>query len=334
MRVIARALVPLLASTLLLAGCGGDGKESGDGPGAAPSSSAPPPPEFWPLTGLQAPEGETVAREHPVMVVKMDNTEAAAPQLGLGSADLVVEELVEGGLTRLAVFYYSQIPGKVGPVRSMRASDIGIVTPVEAQMVTSGAAAVTINRIKKAGITFHGEGAKGFGREAGRRAPYDLFADLSKTVTLAEQDAATPPSYLTWDPTGAFPAGQPATTIDVPFSHSHTTSWTFQNGTYVNTNSNAKQGDRFEADNLLVLRAPIGDAGYKDPAGNPVPETKLEGTGKALLFHNGSFVRATWTKASLDAPIQLSTGAGELKVPAGRTWIELIPDNGPQVAIK
>ncbi len=62
----------------------------------------------------------------------MDNTDASAPQLGLGSADMVVEELVEGGLTRLAAFFYSELPGDVGPVRSMRASDIGIVSPVDA----------------------------------------------------------------------------------------------------------------------------------------------------------------------------------------------------------
>ena len=35
---------------------------------------------------------------------------------------------------------------------TMRASDIGIVSPVDAAMVTSGAAPVTINRIKDAGI--------------------------------------------------------------------------------------------------------------------------------------------------------------------------------------
>jgi hypothetical protein len=49
-----------------------------------------------------------------------------------GHRDLVVEELVEDGVTRLAAFYYSQLPSKVGPVRSMRASDIGIVSPARA----------------------------------------------------------------------------------------------------------------------------------------------------------------------------------------------------------
>ena len=82
---------------------------------------------------------------------------------------MVVEELVEGGLTRLAAFYYSEIPANVGPVRSMRASDIGIVSPVNATMVTSGAAGMTIARIKGAGIPFYSEGAKGFYRDGSRQ---------------------------------------------------------------------------------------------------------------------------------------------------------------------
>ncbi len=114
-------------------------------PAAAPTrrTSRPPPTlkATWPLTGLPVTGDDEAAQKHPVMVLKMDNTYASAPQEGLGSADMVVEELVEGGMTRLAAFYYSQIPGDVGPVRSMRASDIGIVSPVNATVVTSGAAA-------------------------------------------------------------------------------------------------------------------------------------------------------------------------------------------------
>lgn len=332
-RTLARTLTPLLAAGLALSACGGGGdKESADKPGTTASSTAPPAPQFWPLTGLRAPG--SVELDHPAIVVKMDNTEASAPQLGLSQADLVTEELVEGGLTRLAAFYYSEIPDTVGPVRSMRASDIGIVSPVEADVVTSGAAAVTISRIKAAGITFFGEGSKGFFRDNGRRAPYNLFSQLKKTATLAEKDASVPDDYLDWGTEADYPGGRPVTTIDVPFSYSHTTHWTYDGKKYVNTNSNAKQGDELTPDNVLVLRAKIGDAGYTDPAGNPVPETKLVGKGKAFLFHGGKVVRGTWTKPSLDGRIGLSTVAGPLKVPAGRTWIELVPSDGAPIGMK
>ena len=62
--------------------------------------------------------------------------------------DMVVEELVEGGLSRLAAFFYSTLPqGLVGPARSMRATDIGIVKPVDAILVGSGGAPRTLARI-------------------------------------------------------------------------------------------------------------------------------------------------------------------------------------------
>ena len=60
---------------------------------------------------------------------------------------------------------------------------------------------------------------------------------------------------------------------------------------------------------------------------NPVPETKLEGKGEALLFHDGQVVKGTWSKYGLDGPLKL-TRQGELTVPAGNTWIELVPRKG------
>ena len=60
--------------------------------------------EISPLTGQAMPNGRP---DNPVFVVKIENTDGGAPQYGLDKADMVLEELVEGGLTRLAAFYYS-----------------------------------------------------------------------------------------------------------------------------------------------------------------------------------------------------------------------------------
>ncbi len=56
-----------------------------------------------------------------------------------------------------------------------------------------------------------------------------------------------------------------------------------------------------------------------------MPETKLTGKGEAMIFHGGRLVRGTWSKKDLDSPLTLSTKAGKLTVPAGHTWIELVP---------
>jgi hypothetical protein len=313
------------SSALLLAGCGGGDSSSDSTPAGQQVAGSQQVASTWPLTGLPVSGSEDAAQPHPVLVAKMDNTYSSAPQVGLGSADMVVEELVEGGLTRLAAFYYSDIPGRVGPVRSMRASDVGIVTPVKAAVVTSGAAPVTIKRIKAAGIKFYAEGTAGFARDSSRSAPYNLFADLQSVAKEAKQSATRPGDYLPWGSESDFPKGPPARTIAASFGGGHTTNWRYDGHGYVNENSYAAKGDQFPADSVLVLRVQVGDAGYLDPAGNHVPETKLTGKGAAMLFHDGRVVRGTWSKKSPGSAIQLATKKGSLTVPAGHTWIELVP---------
>src|SRR4051812_34074185 len=104
-----------LSAALALAGCSGDDSKgsSDEKPDDQATADGLTLSGEWPLTGLPV-EGD--APTHPVMVVKIDNTSSSSPQLGLQDADLITEELVEGGSTRLAVFYYQDIPKLVGPV--------------------------------------------------------------------------------------------------------------------------------------------------------------------------------------------------------------------------
>ena len=323
-----------VSGVLALSGCSSSSPRSSGGasPGSQATAKGLTVEGEWPLTGFPA---TGTAPTHPVMVVKIDNSLSSSPQIGLSKADLVTEELVEGGITRLAVFYYQTVPRLVGPVRSMRASDIGIVQPAKAVLVASGGAPVTLRRVKAAGIKAFTEGAVGFQRDSSRVAPYNLFMHLDR---LAKRVKAkdTVPSYLPFGPASSLPEGAPAKGLDAVFSSGHTTRWSYHQGahggTYVNVNSNAAADDQFTPGTVLVLRVRIGDAGYRDPAGNPVPVTKFTGTGKALLFHGGRVVKGTWSK-TLDSTISLRSAKGSLTVPAGHTWIELVPKHGGSVTI-
>ena len=89
-------------------------------------------------SGLAVTAG--LAREHGVRVsqhlidvadrtavaVKVENIAASRPQAGLNEADVVYEELVEGGISRFAAVFHSQDSDPVGPVRSARSTDIGV----------------------------------------------------------------------------------------------------------------------------------------------------------------------------------------------------------------
>ena len=336
MRRVALTLSAMIATGLLLTACGGGSSSSPESGSPQSVESGQSIPQFWPLTGLKVPVNKSAAIDHPVLVAKMDNTFSSQPQIGLSHADMVVEELVEGGLTRLAAFYYSEIPSNVGPIRSMRASDIDVVSPAHASVVTSGAAARTIARIKGAHIPFYGEGSKGMYRSTDRSAPYNLFVHLNEVAATAKTKAQTPPNYLQWGDEKDMPKGVKATSINAVFSGGHTTEWKYTNGSYHNLNSNAPAGDQFPATNVLVLRVREGDAGYLDPAGNHVPETLLTGKGNALLFHDGRMAAGFWHKGkAAKSPITLTTKKGQkLTVPAGHTWIELVPVDGGNVTFK
>jgi hypothetical protein len=151
------------------------------------------------------------------------------------------------------------------------------------------------------------------------------MVDLEELAGSMDRDEVRPADYLPWGAATDLPPGQPARTVGAAFSGGHTTNWTFRGGKYHNDNTYAAKGDRFLADTVLVLRVKVGDAGYRDPAGNPVPETKFTGRGQALLFHNGRVVRGSWVKPELGGALKLQTRAGALTVPAGNTWVELVP---------
>jgi hypothetical protein len=283
-----------------------------------------------PLTG-QPMKGRPPS--HGVFVVKVDNTDSAAPQVGLGSADLITEEIVEGGLTRLAAFYYSDIPRTVGPVRSMRASDIGIVKPARAVLVASGGAPPTIRRLDRVGIMQRVEGAPGFYRTPDRILPYNLMLRLPTMVRQVKSSKPTRP-YLPFGSAGDLPRGTKATSMQAVFSPTHTTAWRFAKGKgWTRSNSLAAAGDDLTADNVLVLRVKLTDAGYVDPGGNPVPETVLSGNGDAVLLHGDRAVRATWHKPSRAAPVRLTTKSGPLRVPPGHTFVELVPIQAGRVVL-
>jgi DUF3048 family protein len=319
------AALTAVALSLTLAACGGVDltKDPEKKPQSQPIEGGTELAALWPLTGDPV-NGDTP--RHPVLVTKIDNTANSQPQLGLKQADLVTEELVEGGMTRLAVFFYRHLPKVAGPVRSMRASDIGIVKPAHAVIVASGAAPPTLKRLRDANVKFFEEGGPGYFREFSRHAPYNLMVDVPKLARTLREEAVVPASYLPWGKESDFTGARPATRINAIFSRSHTTSWRYQGGKYHNDNSFAAEGNRFVPDSLLVVRVRLGDAGYLDPAGNPVPETIYRGRGQFLLFHRGQVVRGVWSKKSKKTPIRLSTSAGPLKVPAGHVWVELVPN--------
>ena len=94
--------------------------------GRAPTTTTVPP-RIAPLTGLTG-VAEATASTRPA-VVRQDRQRAPGPrpQSGLVQADIVIEERVEGNTTRFAAVFHSTDAVEIGPVRSTRSTDMGLI---------------------------------------------------------------------------------------------------------------------------------------------------------------------------------------------------------------
>ena len=305
-----------LASVLALVSCSSDaGQTSAAETSAAPSpaavSSGP-----WAMTGEARPPGQEDAT---VLAVKIENTEDG--QVAVDQADLVTQLPVEGGLTRLAAFYESVTPDRVGPVRSARNSDIGLVQPADAVLVASGGASSTLTDLESAGVTLVDENSPGMTRDPNRPASNNVFADLPE-IRRNHEDQIPQQPYLNFGPflgTG----GQPAKDVQITFSEVSNEGWTFRS----ETDTWRRQAlGAYEADTLLVFTVNLGDAGYQDAAGSPVPIVLSTGQGPGWIATGGKTYEVTWSKVGDEAPWRITSKTGELlQVPPGKSWISLIP---------
>jgi Protein of unknown function (DUF3048) N-terminal domain/Protein of unknown function (DUF3048) C-terminal domain len=154
------------------------------------STSAPPAPGVLPLLGIAGDVPQRAA-----LAVKIENTERGRPPTGLVQADVVFEEVVEGGLTRLLAVYQSQDPETVGPVRSARSTDLLILTELGRPLFAwSGANATFAAAVEAADLVDVGFEAAddAYRRDDGRRAPYNLYAspeELRAAASEADADA-------------------------------------------------------------------------------------------------------------------------------------------------
>jgi hypothetical protein len=312
----------LLAAALILTGCSSETK-----PGATTSPAKKP--ITSPVTGLPL----KALPDRPAFLVKVENTANGEPQYGVGQADLVVEELVEGGLTRLAAVYYTHLPAKVGHVRSARTTDIGLAAPLDATVVASGAASFTYKMMRRAHVTMltQDHGARGFSSDPAKHAPYNRLLDLPRLAEgVKAPDAVNP--YFQWSSKSAL-AGKLVREVTVRYSGVSATKFVLRQGAWRRLAERSAPGEAFAASNLVVIFARFGDAGYRDPAGNAVPEATIAGSGTGLVVVGGTAVAVTWRKSDIRSPMTFTDAKGKpVKLRPGTTWVSLAPTGGGSVS--
>jgi len=333
------AALATIGTLALTTGCGPEEAEAA----AASAPAAPPAPLLWPLTGVEV----DAVPERPALAVKIENSVAARPQSGLDGADVVWEEVVEGGITRFVAVFHSTLPPDIGPIRSVRPMDAAIAGPLKGLFAFSGGQPEYIQSIADTGaqVLSQGAGAGGFFRLDSRDAPHNVYADPADFLAQADVGhQASPLGEFAFATAGRQPtavaAGAPAAAVRLKLSPSSSPSWSWSqpdNGwlrAEGDTPATVAHGAQVRASNVVVLRVDVVDTGARDAAGNPVPETNMVGGGEALVASGGSTIAATWSKASPTEPVVLTAATGvPVELAPGNTWVELVPNGSGSVAL-
>ena len=284
------------------------------------------------LTGLPGING-------PVLFVKIDDTKAAHPQIGLDSADVVYIEQVEGGLTRIAAVFSNKLPAKIGPVRSARISDIDLMANYgHVGMAYSGAQTRFLPVLRASNIEDIGadtEPASIYSRDNSRQAPTNLVFDpqalLTKSIVVEHRKIATATSVgwkfgpLSKIPTG----GTPIISAELKWPASkYKMIWSVAmhqwNLLYDGSPDLAADGVQLGSPTFVIQEVSITPSIYHDHLGNYTPFSNTVGSGTGFLLRDGVEIPVFWNRVSPTAPTTWTLKDGS---PAyfhtGQVWMAL-----------
>lgn len=326
-------LLALTAGSALLAGCGSSPMPT---PSPTPSYTSdyvePAPVALAPLTGETVPVG---ALGTPSLAAKVDNHPDARPQVGLERADLVVEELVEGGLTRYVAVWHSDVPAEIGPIRSIRPMDPDIISPFGGIVAYSGGQYRFVEMMRATNVynAIHGQRDTDdlMFRTPDKPGPHDVLVRAPQLIA-AHADLAPPPQQFAFAEgllsSSPVREGEYVRSLDLRFSTASQRGWTWNGVRGVFERSQDGVVDRdprgvpYSAVNVVVIRVPV-------TVSQQIPKTELIGSGEAWVASGGRLLHATWSKGSATKPLRLVDDTGAVvRLAPGNSWIELVPLGG------
>ncbi len=316
------AAVAVAALALIVPGCGGDAehvttrehtRRAARGITTAVRRA--------PLTNL--PDRHGAARRRSALAVKIENTPEARPQSGLDVADVVYEEVVEGGITRFWAVFDSAAPDRVGPIRSVRRMDADIVSPLGGVVAYSGGTEPNVALIRQTPVIWvdGSNAADAFFRERSRDAPHNLYARPSRLWRRGGRPVPPASLFAFLPPRQAF-AGEPVGRVTVGFRPGYEATYSYDHAT--ETWKRSHEFVAFEADSgaqIAPVNVIVQFVRY-DGAG----DGQLIGTGDAWVLSGGRMVKGRWSKSTASDPTRFSDVAGApIRLRPGRTWVELLP---------
>lgn len=269
--------------------------------------------------------------------VMLDNHAGARPQAGLKDAELVIEALAEGNITRYMAIFFGGMPESVGPIRSARPYFIDRAMEVGAVYVHVGGspkALSDIKTLKVSDLDGLSSSNKVFYRLKHKKMPHNQYSTMEILRNEAERRKFNlTPTTIEWlyanEETA--PNGETALYINLPYRKSdggYYVSYTYDSALkkYVRAINGKTHLDEIDqsqisAKNLIiqfVATKVVDDAGRLD--------LELVGSGEGYFLTNGVKIPVSWTKDSRkDRTIYKDNSGNEITLNPGNTWIQIVP---------
>ncbi len=283
-----------------------------------------------PLTG--AVLGAELATLPQVYAVMIENSADAWPLSGIEEAFLVIEAPVEGNIPRFIVFFADDmVVAKIGPVRSARPYYLDWNDELSGLYAHVGGSPEALDLIQEFGTFDLNEFFQGeyFWRDTARRAaPHNVYTSTELLAEALKELEPEAPSYEPWlfkidapldvDPLSLIIDWGQGDVYEVKWSYEPESNryWRHQGNAVVNT----AFGDAVHANNVIVMAA---DITVVDSVGRRHIETV--GEGDALLVQDGKIILGRWQKPTRTDRLRFyDSEGGELRMNAGKTWIEVV----------
>ncbi|MCY7373841.1 MAG: DUF3048 domain-containing protein [Spirochaetaceae bacterium] len=323
----------LLALTTVLTACSSDPEpdqttaKDTSSPEPSVSTSAPPVPSLL--------SGRMGRPDQPVFAVKIDNTAKAHPQVGLSKADVVYVEQVEGGVTRLAAIYSSEYPRYVGPVRSARITDIGLLKQYgKVGLIYSGSQNKLLDNLRRAplGLVSFDADRSGYRRASDRTQPYDVIGTFDDLRGRAGK--VDPPSEVGYTFGPASLGGKPAKAVTVRYPGARVgAQWSAKGERWLlsmdGAPAMAAEGGRLGPTTLVVQFTDVMASNYYDINGANTPLTETVGKGRTLVFRDGQVYQGAWSRAKAGDPTAYTIGGAPAVFAPGQVWVALLGRDRP-----
>jgi hypothetical protein len=266
--------------------------------------------------------------------VKIDNIDAARPQSGIDHADIVVEELVEGGLTRLFAVFQCDSATRVEPIRSARTTDADLLALLNGSVFGfSGSNPGALPPIRARGnavLISYDSLPQFYARDGSRAAPHNVYSStatmLAAGVSRRHGLKAPKPLFMYGDLDAS------ATRVNSAGLRwpEASAAWTWSNGAWLRTQNGTPDrltdGHRVAAANVVIMSVRLASTGLRDVRGNASPLDVTVGHRPVWVLRDGRVIRGTWRRGAYSKPLELLDAAGKpIALKPGRTWIELLP---------